>query len=141
MRTQKNCVTRKSDPCKAVTHVAQFWAPAMWFRLFFAKLKVSAADFARGWDYVVDEGAIPGWLDSPNEAFGGFKPLEVIKRGEVDRLRTMIYQLESGAASSRRRRMKNASLSGVEQAPGTLVGLTSIARATVAALQMNRTNQ
>ena len=48
---------------------------------------------------VVDEGAIPGWLDSPNEAFGGFKPLEVIERGEVDRLWTMIYQLESGAAS------------------------------------------
>ena len=48
---------------------------------------------------VVCEKAIPGWLDSPNEAFGGLEPLEVIERGEVDRLWTMIYHLESGAAS------------------------------------------
>jgi transcriptional regulator with XRE-family HTH domain len=48
---------------------------------------------------VVMEEAIPGWLDSPNEAFGGLKPLEVIERGEVDRLWTMIYHLESGVAS------------------------------------------
>jgi transcriptional regulator with XRE-family HTH domain len=48
---------------------------------------------------VVKEEAIPDWLDSPNEAFGGLKPLEVIERGEVDRLWTMIYHLESGVAS------------------------------------------
>jgi transcriptional regulator with XRE-family HTH domain len=48
---------------------------------------------------VVNEEAIAGWLDSPNEAFGGLKPLEVIERGEVDRLWTMIYHLESGVAS------------------------------------------
>ncbi len=48
---------------------------------------------------VVMEDAIPGWLDSPNEAFGGLKPLEVIERGEVDRVWTMIYHLESGVAS------------------------------------------
>jgi transcriptional regulator with XRE-family HTH domain len=48
---------------------------------------------------VVNEEAIPGWLDSPNEGFGGLKPLEVIERGEVDRLWTMIYHLESGVAS------------------------------------------
>jgi hypothetical protein len=34
-----------------------------------------------------------------NEAFGGLKPLKVIERGEVDRLWTMIYHLESGGAS------------------------------------------
>ncbi len=48
---------------------------------------------------VVNEEAIPGWLDSPNEAFGGLKPLEVIERGQVDRLWTMIYRLESGVTS------------------------------------------
>ncbi len=48
---------------------------------------------------VVKEEAISGWLDSPNEAFGGLKPLEVIERGEVDRVWTMIYHLESGVAS------------------------------------------
>jgi transcriptional regulator with XRE-family HTH domain len=48
---------------------------------------------------VVKEEAIPDWLDSPNEAFGGLKPLEVIERGEVDRLWIMIYHLESGVAS------------------------------------------
>jgi transcriptional regulator with XRE-family HTH domain len=48
---------------------------------------------------VVDEEAIPRWLNSPDDAFGGLKPLEVIERGEVDRLWTMIYHLESGVAS------------------------------------------
>jgi DNA-binding transcriptional regulator YiaG len=41
---------------------------------------------------------IPQWLDTPNEAFDGLKPLEVIERGEIDRLWSMIYYLESGAA-------------------------------------------
>lgn len=48
---------------------------------------------------VVEESAIPGWLDAPNEAFGGLKPLELIERGEIDRLWAMIHQLESGVAS------------------------------------------
>src|SRR5437879_4723348 len=32
---------------------------------------------------------IPGWLDAPNDAFDGLKPIEVIERGEIDRLWTM----------------------------------------------------
>lgn len=48
---------------------------------------------------VVQSEAIPDWLDTPNEAFDGLKPLEVIERGEVDRLWTMIFYLESGIAS------------------------------------------
>jgi hypothetical protein len=36
------------------------------------------------------------WLQNPNQAFSGLKPIEVIERGEVDRLRRMIYELESG---------------------------------------------
>jgi DNA-binding transcriptional regulator YiaG len=48
---------------------------------------------------VVRPEEIPHWLDTPNDAFGGLKPLEVIERGEVDRLWNMIYYLESGVAS------------------------------------------
>jgi hypothetical protein len=48
---------------------------------------------------VVKEEAIPGWFDSPNQAFWGMKPLKVIERGDIDRLRTLIYRLESGVAS------------------------------------------
>jgi hypothetical protein len=40
-------------------------------------------------------------LDTPNDAFGGLKPLEVIERGEIDRLWNMIFYLESGVPSVR----------------------------------------
>lgn len=45
---------------------------------------------------VIVEEAIPGWLDTPNPAFDGLKPIEVIERGEIDRLWNMIFYLESG---------------------------------------------
>jgi transcriptional regulator with XRE-family HTH domain len=48
---------------------------------------------------VVKADAIPQWLETPNLAFGGLKPLEVIERGEVDELWQMIFDLESGVAS------------------------------------------
>jgi transcriptional regulator with XRE-family HTH domain len=48
---------------------------------------------------VVDPKVIPQWLDTPNPAFGGLKPLEVVERGEVDQLWQMIFYLESGVAS------------------------------------------
>jgi hypothetical protein len=48
---------------------------------------------------VVAADAIPGWLDTPNDAFDGLKPLEVIERGEIDRLWNMIFYLESGVGS------------------------------------------
>jgi DNA-binding transcriptional regulator YiaG len=48
---------------------------------------------------VVRPEEIPHWLDTPNDAFDGLKPLEVIERGEIDRLWSMIYYLESGIAS------------------------------------------
>lgn len=48
---------------------------------------------------VVAADVIPGWLDTPNAAFDGLKPLEVIERGEIDRLWNMIFYLESGVAS------------------------------------------
>jgi DNA-binding transcriptional regulator YiaG len=39
------------------------------------------------------------WLQTPNEAFDGLKPLEVIDRGESDRIWSMIYFLRSGVPS------------------------------------------
>lgn len=39
---------------------------------------------------------IGAWLQAPNEGFSGLKPIEVIERGEVDRIWRMIYELESG---------------------------------------------
>ena len=37
------------------------------------------------------------WLDTPNEAFSGLKPLDLIERGEIDRLWRMIFEVQSGA--------------------------------------------
>lgn len=48
---------------------------------------------------VVKPGSIRGWLTAPNKAFDGLKPIEVIERGEIDRLWRMIFFLESGVAS------------------------------------------
>jgi transcriptional regulator with XRE-family HTH domain len=39
------------------------------------------------------------WLKTPNKAFGGSQPLQVIERGEIDRIWRMIYFLESGSPS------------------------------------------
>jgi hypothetical protein len=46
----------------------------------------------------MDAKAIGQWLQQPNPAFDGLKPLEVIERGEIDRIWAMVYQLESGTA-------------------------------------------
>jgi hypothetical protein len=40
--------------------------------------------------------SIGPWLNRPNVAFQGSTPLQVIERGESDRLWRMVYQLESG---------------------------------------------
>lgn len=39
---------------------------------------------------------VADWLQEPNPAFDGSTPLQVIERGEADRLWKMIYALESG---------------------------------------------
>jgi DNA-binding transcriptional regulator YiaG len=48
---------------------------------------------------VMRKEAIADWLEKPNEGFGGLKPLEVIERGEADRLWRMMYFLGSGTVS------------------------------------------
>jgi hypothetical protein len=40
--------------------------------------------------------SVGSWLSAPNNIFGGLKPLEIIERGETDRLWRMIYELNSG---------------------------------------------
>ena len=47
-------------------------------------------------DDVIDANSLGSWFQSPNEAFEGLKPLEVIERGEIDRLWTMVFELQSG---------------------------------------------
>jgi hypothetical protein len=48
---------------------------------------------------VIRKPALAGWLDTPNPGFQGLKPVEVIERGEADRVWRMIYFLGSGTAS------------------------------------------
>jgi transcriptional regulator with XRE-family HTH domain len=43
---------------------------------------------------------IADWLKTPNDAFGDLKPIEVIERGEADRIWKMVYYLESGEPST-----------------------------------------
>ena len=45
---------------------------------------------------VVNSGHLGEWFDIPNQAFGELKPIEVIERGEIDRLWEMFYRLRSG---------------------------------------------
>ncbi|MEA2733854.1 MAG: hypothetical protein QOE14_305 [Humisphaera sp.] len=45
---------------------------------------------------VIDAKTIGPWFNMPNRAFGGLKPLEIIERGEIDRIWTMIYQFHAG---------------------------------------------
>lgn len=48
---------------------------------------------------VVHTAAIADWMETPNEAFGQLKPVEVLERGEADRIWRMVYFLGSGAVS------------------------------------------
>ena len=45
---------------------------------------------------VVDESCLRDWFLTSNDALDGFKPLEIIERGEIDRLWDMVYRLRSG---------------------------------------------
>jgi hypothetical protein len=45
---------------------------------------------------VVDPSSLGEWFRTPSNAFGGLKPIEVIERGEIDRLWEMFYRLRSG---------------------------------------------
>lgn len=48
---------------------------------------------------IIDSDAVSEWLQEPNQAFDGLKPIEVVERGESDRIWQMVYYLESGMPS------------------------------------------
>lgn len=45
---------------------------------------------------VMKPGQIGRWLKVPNPAFDGSTPLQLVERGEIDRIWRMLYDLESG---------------------------------------------
>lgn len=45
---------------------------------------------------VMESDYVGEWLKTPNEAFDSSTPLQVIERGESDRIWRMIYQLQTG---------------------------------------------
>lgn len=45
---------------------------------------------------VMDAKAVGTWIATPNEMLEGLKPLEVVERGEIDRLWHLCWLLESG---------------------------------------------
>lgn len=45
---------------------------------------------------VMEPTQVGRWLKQPNSAFDGSTPLQVIERGESDRIWRMLYDLESG---------------------------------------------
>jgi hypothetical protein len=45
---------------------------------------------------IMESNYVGEWLKVPNEAFDGSSPLQVIERGESDRIWRMIYQLQTG---------------------------------------------
>ena len=47
-------------------------------------------------DLTQDHREVTTWFQEPNEAFDGSTPLQVLERGEADRLWQMIYFLKSG---------------------------------------------
>ena len=45
---------------------------------------------------LMDSSDLTEWMEEPNEAFDGASPLQLIKRGEIDRLWQMVYAVRSG---------------------------------------------
>lgn len=45
---------------------------------------------------VVDPTCLGEWFKTPNDALNGFKPIEIIERGEIDRLWDLVFRLRSG---------------------------------------------
>ena len=45
---------------------------------------------------MMEPAQVQRWLRQPNAAFDGSTPLQVVERGEMDRIWRMLYNLESG---------------------------------------------
>ena len=50
---------------------------------------------------VIQPNQLTAWLQRPNKHFDGSTPIQVIERGEADRLWRMIWQLREGNSASR----------------------------------------
>ncbi|MDB6064080.1 MAG: hypothetical protein JWR26_288 [Pedosphaera sp.] len=50
----------------------------------------------KGLSQIVKPVGLEAWLQRPNPAFQGSTPLQVVERGEMDRLWRMLYELGSG---------------------------------------------
>ena len=49
-----------------------------------------------GLSRVMEPAQVGRWLKQPNNAFDGSTPLQVVERGELDRIWRLLYDLESG---------------------------------------------
>lgn len=49
-----------------------------------------------GLSRVMEPSEVGRWLKQPNTAFDGSTPLQVVERGEIDRIWQMLFELESG---------------------------------------------
>jgi hypothetical protein len=49
-----------------------------------------------GLSRVMEPAQVGRWLKAPNPAFDGSTPLQVVERGELDRIWRMLFDLESG---------------------------------------------
>ncbi len=47
-------------------------------------------------EQVMNPGFVSTWLNAPNPAFDGSSPIQVIERGEIDRVWASVYYLDSG---------------------------------------------
>lgn len=50
----------------------------------------------RAMSEIIDPDEIAAWMEEPNDAFDGSTPLQVVERGEIDRLWQMIYAVRTG---------------------------------------------
>lgn len=48
---------------------------------------------------IIPDGQLGEWLRTPNPAFEGQTPIQIIERGESDRIWQMIFQLDANVAS------------------------------------------
>lgn len=63
------------------------------------KLKRPYNEVYRLWEALcelVDPESLGLWFQTPNDSFDGLKPIEVIERGEIDRLWEMVFELQTG---------------------------------------------
>jgi hypothetical protein len=65
-----------------------------------ARLKLTEADrLAVALGQIMPPGSVGDWLRTPNPAFEGQTPMQVMERGESDRLWRMIHQIDAAVAS------------------------------------------